>query len=191
VLDAVSKYAVYKAGVAFTCRRQVRAAARSYALAGCCLALVVALLGTAQHSGAALFHHAAKACHPATASEDVPCAQNRSMRCPLHIVHRPLYWCVLFLPPAHCSPDPCQQPDTSFALPQGEPRPDLHVLAGATRLANIRAIHGAGVAKELLPLEVARGEDLGPQVLLDAPLAFRLTVSGPAAGAGPAAGPAD
>lgn len=81
-----------------------------------------------------------------------------------------------------CQPDPVpDQPDTGTGMPQGEPRPDLHVLAGATRLANIRAIHGAGVAKELLPLEVARGEDLGPQVPLDAPLAFRLTVRGPAA----------
>ncbi len=68
-------------------------------------------------------------------------------------------------------------------LPQGEPRPDLHVLHGSGRLANIRAIHGPGVAKELLALEVGQGEDLGPHVALDAPMAFKLTVSGAAAGA--------
>lgn len=44
VLDVVSKYAVYKAGVAFTCRRQVGAEAWGCALAGCCLALAVAVL---------------------------------------------------------------------------------------------------------------------------------------------------
>jgi hypothetical protein len=59
---------------------------------------------------------------------------------------------------------------------QGEPRPDLHVLAGAARLDNIRAIHGPAVARELLPLEAAAGGDVGPGVALDAPLAYRLSV---------------
>ncbi|KAI3434419.1 hypothetical protein D9Q98_002497 [Chlorella vulgaris] len=40
---------------------------------------------------------------------------------------------------------------------QGEARSDLHTLAGASRLDNIRAVFGAAVAKNVLPLELMKG----------------------------------
>ncbi|KAL4433570.1 hypothetical protein ABPG75_000011 [Micractinium tetrahymenae] len=41
---------------------------------------------------------------------------------------------------------------------QGEARSDLHTLAGASRLDNIRAVFGAAVSKHVLPLELTCGD---------------------------------
>lgn len=48
--------------------------------------------------------------------------------------------------------------------------------AAASRLDSIRSVYGPGVAKELLPLEMSRGADVGPQVGLDDGMAYRIQV---------------
>lgn len=60
----------------------------------------------------------------------------------------------------------------------GDARPDVSTPGGpgATRLDAIRAVYGAAVARELLPLELAVGDSVGPEVAVDDPLALRLEV---------------
>ncbi|KAK9796301.1 hypothetical protein WJX73_009226 [Symbiochloris irregularis] len=40
---------------------------------------------------------------------------------------------------------------------QGESKPDLHTMAGSSRLDNIRTVHGAAVARALLPFKATQG----------------------------------
>ncbi|CAL8460507.1 g36 [Coccomyxa elongata] len=54
------------------------------------------------------------------------------------------------------------RPDVGFSCKkQGERRPELHTVAGTSTQDNIRAVHGASIAKSMLPLELSKsGEEV-------------------------------
>ncbi len=54
----------------------------------------------------------------------------------------------------------------------------MTTLATASRLETIRAVYGAGVARELVPLELEHGEAPGPSMGPEDGMAFRLKVVG-------------
>ncbi|KAL3158286.1 DNA mismatch repair protein [Trebouxia sp. C0009 RCD-2024] len=59
--------------------------------------------------------------------------------------------------------------DVAFSCKrQGETRADIHTLAGASRLDNIRAVYGSVVARCLLPFKTHRGSPLEQAVAADA-----------------------
>ncbi len=62
------------------------------------------------------------------------------------------------------------------AAMQGESRADLHTLPSASRLDNIRALHGAELAAALLPLQLRVGRDVEGNVPMKAEMSFALEV---------------
>ncbi|KXZ55311.1 hypothetical protein GPECTOR_3g445 [Gonium pectorale] len=56
----------------------------------------------------------------------------------------------------------------------GESRPDISTTATGSRLDAVRAVYGADVARELLPLLLEAGGGTGPEVSVDGPLGLRV-----------------
>lgn len=58
----------------------------------------------------------------------------------------------------------------------GDGRPDISTTAAGSRLDAVRAVYGADVARELLPLALAAGGGTGPEVPVEGPLGIKLEV---------------
>ncbi|PNW88590.1 hypothetical protein CHLRE_01g036050v5 [Chlamydomonas reinhardtii] len=56
----------------------------------------------------------------------------------------------------------------------GDGRPDISTTAAGSRLDAVRAVYGADVARELLPLALAAGGGTGPEVPVEGPLGIKL-----------------
>ncbi|KAG2448592.1 hypothetical protein HYH02_006483 [Chlamydomonas schloesseri] len=56
----------------------------------------------------------------------------------------------------------------------GDGRPDIATTAAGSRLDAVRAVYGAEVARELLPLALAAGGGTGPEVPVEGPLGVKL-----------------
>ncbi|KAG2444840.1 hypothetical protein HXX76_001581 [Chlamydomonas incerta] len=56
----------------------------------------------------------------------------------------------------------------------GDGRPDISTTAAGSRLDAVRAVYGADVAREVLPLALAAGGGTGPEVPVEGPLGIKL-----------------